>query len=621
MSSIGVSPPSRITEDLAAHYKTHETRARCAPSRLHTGLGVCAPVATLSVNAVSSPPSSRMRSLSARLGISVLLVLLALGAHCRGALGAAPATHSAPAPSLASPTFGVVWTPPATSSEALRALARIDSIGANAVRLTRLPSDTVAARAAALGLALYIDLPVHSVSAAQLPRALQRAAPALRRLRHLARRHASVRHVGLAHTTDTAVPRACDVLRHWTQRIRGWTPPMQTYVVTPFSSPARHCQNATDQTLLDVRDHPSPAKPWRALQAHGSPVGIGAVGTWVRPSLPASASGAHTAPAQASFLQQTLSQIWAPDGPPPSTLFVFAWQDPTPTEFPDRQYGLHTADGSPRPAASVVRGFYTQTQHVFAFTPGRSPPSTPPLLILLGWALVMGLGLLHAQNLPVRQTLARYFTAPGFYRDALQDGRDRSVGTNALLWAGLSGAVGIVAAQSAHLAAQSRAAGPVLSALPASAASVLAHGLSQPLLAGGVASLLWLLLLGIWGGSLGAAAYTQSSLALPQLLALVAWPCWPLLLAPPLALATGPDAPLSPSLFGAGLLVGTPLLGVVITGRVLYDYWAITHVPAWRLPVLFLLSPPVVGLGGLLAYAAHHALSIPFLWRLATLGP
>jgi len=118
-----------------------------------------------------------------------------------------------------------------------------------------------------------------------------------------------------------------------------------------------------------------------------------------------------------------------------------------------------------------------------------------------------------------------------------------------------------------------------------------------------------------------AAAHRHSSISLPQLLAVVAWPCWPLLLAPPLALATGPEAPLSPSLFGVGLLVGGPLLGVVVAGRVLYDYWAITHVPAWGLPILFLLSPPVVGLGSLLVYAAHHTVSIPFLWRLATLGP
>lgn len=590
--------------------------------RPSTGLGVCVPVATLNVYAVPLPPASRM-SFSARLGLSVLLVLLALGAHCRGTFGAAHAAHSASAPSSSPepPALGVVWTPPSTSPEALRALARINRTGANAVRLTRLPSDTVAARAAALGLALYVDLPVRSVSASQLPRALQRAAPALRRLRRLARRHASVRHIGLAHTTDTAVPRACDVLQRWTQRIRGWTPPMQTYVVTPFSSPARHCRSATDQTLLDVRDHPSPAKPWRTLQAQGASVGIGAVGTWVHPSLPAAASGAHTATAQAFSLQQTLSQIWGPEGPPPPTLFVFAWQDPTLTAFPNRQYGLHTADGSPRPAASVVRGFYTQTQRVFAFTPGHTSPSTPPFLILLGWALVMGLGIVYAQNLPVRQTLARYFTAPGFYRDALRDGRDRSVGTNALLWAGLSGAVGIVAAQSAHLAAQSRAAGLVLSALPDPAASVLGHGLSQPALAGIVASLLWLFLLGTWGGGLMAAAHRHSSISLPQLLAVVAWPCWPLLLAPPLALATGPEAPLSPSLFGVGLLVGGPLLGVVVAGRVLYDYWAITHVPAWGLPILFLLSPPVVGLGSLLVYAAHHTVSIPFLWRLATLGP
>lgn len=582
-------------------------------------MGLYVPVATLSVYAVPSPPASRMRSFSARLG--VLLVLLALGAHSRAALGAGRSADPAAAPpaSAESPVRGVVWTPPASPDSALHELARIDRLGATAVRLTRLPSDTVAARAAALDLALYVDLPVRYVPAARLGDALQAAAPSLARLRTLARRHASITHVGLAHGAATTAPGACAALRRWTARVHGWTRPLRTYYVTPFPPGADRCAPSVDRVLLDVRGHPAPAEHWRDWRSQTTPVGIGAVGTWVWPSAPSGLRSPHSPERQARYLEGTLSRLLDSTRASSPVLFVSHWRDRTDRVLSTRRYGLHEASGPPRPAAAVVRGFYTGTQRVFAFPAGFAPRTAPYVLLLLGWGLFGLLGALYARSLFVRQTVARYFTAPGFYRDALRDGTDLHPGANALLLGIVAGALGITGVRVAQMAGVHLATEHVLAALPPPVQGVLSSGIAQPAWAGLMLGGLALVLLGIWGGTLVLMARWRSSFALAQGLVLVAWPCWPALLALPLALAAGPTAPLSPSLLGLLLLGGCPLACAYVSGRVLYDYWVVTDLSGATVLLLGLFSPLGLAAAGGLALAMGAGVSFSFLWELATL--
>ena len=544
---------------------------------------------------------------------AILIVLVMTG------LAAAHATpRSAPSsPAPGTTALGVVWTPPAQPDSALRELARIDALGATAVRLTRLPTDTVAARADSLGLDLYVDLPVAHVSARQLPDTLAQAAPTLEHLQALARQHPSITHVGLARIADTTVPSACETLRRWTDRVHAGAATLRTYYVTPFSAAADQCAEAVDRPLLDVRNHRAPAKRWHQWRAHSASVGLGAVGTWVAPAAESGLRVPHSPERQARDLEGALSSLLDSTRRSPPVLFVFRWQDRP--LLSSRRYGLHEADGTPRPAARVVRGLYTGTQNAFAFSQGTTPLPGGYGLVLLGWGLVALLGVLYARSLFVRHTVARYFTAPGFYRDALRDGRDLAPRTNGLLLGVVAGALGITAVCVARQGAAHPGTDRVLAALPHALQGAVAGGIEHPAWMGVAVGGTALGLLGLWMGAFVLAARGWTRLSGAQGLVLIVWPSWPALLILPIALATGPDAPVSPSLSALLLLGGGGLALVYETRRVLFDYWSITGVPGWVLVPLSLLSPLALVSATVLVLAMRYGVSFAFLWHLATL--
>jgi hypothetical protein len=126
-------------------------------------------------------------------------------------------------------------------------------------------------------------------------------------------------------------------------------------------------------------------------------------------------------------------------------------------------------------------------------------------------------------------------------------------------------------------------------------------------------------LLGLWMGAFVLAARGWTRLSGAQGLVLIVWPSWPALLILPIALATGPDAPVSPSLSALLLLGGGGLALVYETRRVLFDYWSITGVPGWVLVPLSLLSPLALVSATVLVLAMRYGVSFAFLWHLATL--
>ena len=532
-----------------------------------------------------------------------------------------PATpQPPPGPSFPAPSqLGLVWTPPSPPDSALAALNRIAATGATAVRLTHLPADTtattIATRADSLGLRLYVDLPMADGSAPRPDEARPRADAPLDRLRSLASRHASITHVGLAQGASTIGSQHCDRLRRWTDRIHDASASLHTYYVTPFVPSADQCADAVDQPLLDLRGHPRPTDRWRAWREQVDSIGIGALGTWTRPTAPAGLRVPHSAERQARYLETTLSRLLDSTRAAPPVVFVARWQDDDASLVPFRRYGLHDAAGTPRPAATVVRGLYSGTQHTFAFPDGSAPPGTYGL-VLMGWGLVAVLGLLYAGNLFVRETAVRYFAAPGFYRDALRDGREVSSGANGLLLALVGGSLGVAAARMAQLAAAQPETERVLAALPRVVGTALVPGLEHPALAGLAVGGGALVLLLLWTGAGVAIARLGTRFTVAQGLMLVTWPCWPALLASPLALATGPRAPLSPSLFALVLLGGSGLVLLSVTLRMLFDYWRVTDAPAWTLLPLVALSP-IVLVGASLLVAAQYGVSFSVLWRLA----
>ncbi|MFB6278007.1 MAG: hypothetical protein ABEK75_00720 [Salinibacter sp.] len=563
-----------------------------------------------------------------RLGLAALGLLLIVGVgagpHSAVASSSVPssadlAISSVPLERSDSTRLGVVWAPPAAPDAAVSALTRIADLGATAVRVFRLPADTVAARADSLGLHLYVDLPVAYVSAPQLPDTLAAAAPTLDRLRALARRHASITHVGLARGADTTVPAACAPLRRWADRARRGEAALRTYYVTPFTPAADRCAGAVDQVLLARPGDPAPVEQWRRWRSEHPNVGLGAMGTWVRPGAETGLRIPHSPERQARYLEAALAQLLDSTRASPPAVFVTRWQDRSGARLASRRYGLHDATGAPRPAARVVRGVYTGVQRTFAFPTGPEPPSGPYGLVLFGWGLVALLGGLYAQNVFVRQTVGRYFTAPGFYRDALRDGHDLHPGANGLLLVLVAGALGTVGTSAARLAASQPGTAHVLAALPSALQPVLAGGLEHPLVAGAVLGGGALVLLLVWIGALVLVARRRTWFSFAQGLVLVVWPCWPALLGLPIALAAGSDSPLTPSLVGLVLVGGGGLALAYVTGRVLYDYWVVTDLSGATALLLGLLSPLVLFGTALLGLALRYDLSFAYLWHLATL--
>lgn len=520
-------------------------------------------------------------------------------------------------PSPDSTLLGVTWTPPDAPGPTLHKLDRIHATGVSAIRLTAVPSnDALFVRADSLDLQLFVDLPVSSVTASALRDSLFQTQPTVDRIREVAREHESVTHVGLAQYADTTVPAACAVLREWTTRLHNGPSPLRTYYVTPFRPLADRCAGAVDLVLLDTRGRPNPVQLWQRATSDTSRTGLGALGTWVRPDAPSGLRAPHSPERQARYLERALAQVHdAAEGP--AAVFVHRWADPSTPPVPDRQYGLHDTSGTQRPAAAVVQGFYTGTQRVFAFSSGPGA-SSPHGLILLGWGLVVVLAGLFAGRPFVRQTAYRYFAAPGFYRDAVQEARDVSPGINTVLLFLGATATGLIAAVLARLAASSPTTEHVLAALPPGLRGPLAIGVTQPALAGIVMGGLTVGLLAGWTGALVLTARSASPFSVPQALMLVVWPVWVVFPGMILALVTATHPPVSPALLGGGLVVGGIVASLAVVGRVLYDYNRITDVSVPVTLALILPSPPVlVGLTlGVVAVQSQVPLSL--LWHLLT---
>lgn len=514
---------------------------------------------------------------------------------------------------------GVVWTPPSDPDSALATLHHIDDVGATAVRLTAIPSDPIATRADTLGIRLYVDVVVSSRSASGIQNVPSPSPSKLERLRTLSRQHPSIAFVGFAGPIDTTSPQVCESLSRWTEKLHAAESPIQSYYVTPFWASADRCQGAVDRVLLDLRASPTPIEEWTRWNSEARAVGIGALGTWIRPDAPSGLRIPHSQERQARYLEDALASLLDSTRTGPSAVFVSRWQDDPSALLPSRRYGLHDKTGTSRPAAAVVEGFLTDTQRVFAFPSGPEPKSETPIFILLGWGLLALIGGIYTQSLFVRRTITRYFTAHGFYRDALREGRDLKPGLHCLLLGIVVAALGSTGILSARLAASRPVIEHVLAAMPSDIGAVLGLGIEHPTVTGlAVGATALAIILG-WMLVLLLVARRWTRFTLSQGLLLVVWPIWPTLVALPATLAATQASPIRLSYFALFLLVGSFLWIVSYTLRVLGDYQAVTNVPWPVVMLLGSLSPLVLTGVGVLFLEMRFDVPFLLLWRLATL--
>lgn len=521
---------------------------------------------------------------------------------------------------------GVVWSVPGSRRAALLELERIRAVGATAVRVRGpIAYPSVLQRADSLNLRVYLDLPLRSLSAEGLAAALDTIDAAAERVGAQAQQFASVAAVGLGASLDTSTPATCRLLDELASRVRAHAPDARLYYVTPFRAKADRCTDRVDRVLIDTRGLPDPVARWAAWQDGVSGVGVGSAGTWVDPGAGRGLLQPHSPERQARYLETALT-TWIPDRTdldplnpdtvaPPPEVFVSRWKyEPAMLE---RGYGLHTPEGDPRPSRTVVHGIYSGEQRVFAFERGIAPGSGASGAVAFGWVIVALLAILYARRPLFRRSLARYFTAHGFYCDAVREGRDTMPVASATLLAVTGIAIGVVVGGGAYAVQELPATSRVVEALPAGPASVLAAAIEAPLLTAAWTGGVGIVLLVLWAAALQLASRQWTALSAGQALMLVTWPCWPALpwmgAALVVASLNGTGAALQLGLVAAG---GLATLAVV--GRVLYDYAVVTRIPAAAAAGLALVSPPALVAGTVFILSVRYEVPVAFLIHLAT---
>ena len=531
-----------------------------------------------------------------------------------------------PFPPLAAPLAGVVWDVPADPEAAVRDLVAMRRAGVRAAR-TGLVEDAAVLRAAGeLGVVLWQDLPVEGLPASFLVRQTDAAAALLAQALDRARPYPAARHFGLARASDTSDPAARRYFETLTAlaRERG-APGTQTYFVSRFPE-SDVAARAVDVVLLDARDADPLALVRRWRRSHDTPVGLASLGLGVRPGQRGGWRTLGTEAAQARALEDAFGAMIAASDPPVAA-FVYRWRDAAAdvverdqrAEVSGTRFGLLGEDDRPRPAFEVARGFWTGAQRVFAFDAGseaRQRRAASPLLVV-GWTLVLGLGVLYAGAPRLGSLAPRYFARRDLYREAVQRGFDLSATETLGLAAVLSLAVGVVGASALRALARTDALVAATASWSVEGQARLTGLLGRPLLLVAVVALayvVWLVLTLIWLKVISG----RRRLRPAQALSLTVWSRWawaPLMVVSLVlgSIDAGLATVLAPAILGLGLLIE-----VVAGYRMMWDLQAVTYAPPARAVLLGFGVPFVLALAALATLAATSSDEITFLWHLAT---
>ena len=434
----------------------------------------------------------------------------ALG-RIRAALGdSAGLTPRGPFAPLSPALAGVVWNMPGSTAAALDDLLAMRRAGVRVVR-TGLVADTLVLRGASLlGLSLFQDLPVEGLPATFLVDRTELAARMLAEALEWGRPYAAARHFGLARASDTSDPRARPYFEALTDLAhREGAAGTQTYYVSRFPASDRAARTV-DFVLLDARDADPAAVLQRWRNAHETPAGLASFGTGVVPGRDGGWRTLGSEAAQARTFENAFDDLLAL-ATPPVVAFVYRWRDAAEdaaerdqrAEVTGTRFGLLGEDDAPRPAFEVASGFWTGRQRVFAFDAGapaeRELQASP--LLLLGWGLVLCLGVFYAGAPRLSNLAPRYFTRRDLYREAVARGYDLSVLETSGLAVGLSVAAGVVGAAVLRALARTDALVAATASWSADAQARLTGFLGQPLLLTLTLALAygaWLVLVLIW---------------------------------------------------------------------------------------------------------------------------
>ena len=542
-----------------------------------------------------------------RFAVLILALLVSTAAHAQS--GEDPAREAPDA-------RGVVWAAPVDARAAALELVRIRAAGFDAVRTGPVTNERVLRTADSLGLALYQELPVEHASAAGLRAALPGARRMLDGLLARARKHPSARAFGLARRADTSDPAACAYFDTLTTRVRAsGLPGARTYYVGAFVE-ADRCARSVDVVLLPTRDDAAPERRLeRWARAHGTPVGLAAVGFRVQPGA-RGLRAVRSPEAQARAFETVFARADGLAAP----LFVYRWRDGRAAladEPFDEHYGLLDAAGRSRPALRVVRGALVGEPALLSFEGGGREGRTPWLV--LGFWLAVGLiALVYAVEPRVRALVPRYFRAHGFYREGVRDARDTLALQTLALTVAVALLTGVLWAALAAAFREQPAFEFAFAGLAGGVASAFAGLLARPGLLVLAVAVVHAGMMTLWAVLFYVAAPRRYLVGVWQALALIVWPRWttlPLALAALLARTLPAERALDAALVVAGAWAACALWAML---RTLADFTLAARLPLLRTAALAFAHPLVLGallvVFGTLDYGAEFA----FLTHLAT---
>lgn len=506
---------------------------------------------------------------------------------------------------------GVVWQPPEDYTAAAADLRKIRETGFNAVRTGIVQDERLLDLADRLGLAVYQELPLRYLSSERLVDTLSFAQELLQNVVRRSARYASARDFGIARYADTTDSTSCEALRELVDAGRRAAPSSARFYYTSIFARHDACSDVVDYVLLDGRDHVAPARLIRTwYDVHETPAGLAGVGTWVRSSGPGGLRNERSPQQQARFLENRLTELVLDRAAPGLTaLFVYRWRDAEislpllsradPDPF-RATYGLHASQMNERPSYEVARGILTGSQTTFAFEAGEVTLRDWPWITILGWVALLLIALLYAFSPRLRQMVPRYFRAHGFYRDAIREGRDLLLGSSLIVLLALGLAAGVTVAVGVDILGEVMAFRILLSWLPEPFVFFLARATVEPWLFAFLIAAIYAGLILIWIILMMILSRTRYTLGPGQVLMLVVWPRWPLLVLMLAALALAGSPPPEDALLHVYILGGIAGLWVLVTlhaiVRAVVDYTAIARVPPYVPILLFLLNPVVISL-------------------------
>lgn len=336
------------------------------------------------------------------------------------------------------PLRGMVWTPPADSSQALSEIQALADFGVEAVRTSVWPHTGVLDVLAREGIALYFDLPIRFGTPSTYRGAWPNQEQTLENVRRTVEGRALTLAIGLGIFPFSRSEEVCAELAKGQARVAELLPQATVYFETAFPE-ERACHEVVDLVLLDLRESSTLRQSSFTFVEGDTPLGIGALGTHVLAGR-FGLNSPNSPESQARFLESALTGLM--NDPNLPVFFVLRWRD-IPSVLPDFRdayenpylpsYGLIDQAGQPRPAYHVARQFFSASFDVFAY-PGGAPPRTPiPWEALISLGLWLMLGSHYSNSVRFRNLLPRLFNAPGFYRSNVREARDTLAQTATIL--------------------------------------------------------------------------------------------------------------------------------------------------------------------------------------------